>query len=105
MGNKYLSFATQREDCRLDGKTYTEKIHGAKILFCNFPFTDIHHKRGLCKASTCTDLRQIPEEVVRADENCETGECTVSGTDGNAETVTGKAIKTTEGELACPSNE
>lgn len=87
-GNKYTSFANQRESCRLDKKTYVEKINGDSILFCNYPFTDPTHKKGLCLARTCTDLRQIPKEVVDAD---------VSGDDGT--------VKTEKGELACPSNE
>ncbi len=86
MGKKYTSFANQRESCRLDKKTYVEKVNGEAVLFCNYPFTDPTHKKGLCLARTCTDLREIPQEVVDAD------------------ALAKEAIKTEEGELACPDN-
>jgi hypothetical protein len=66
---KHVSFAKQREWCRLNKHTYTEKCGNCKtpILMCNYPFINPDHKKGFCKASTCTDMREIaetPEEEV-----------------------------------------
>jgi hypothetical protein len=88
MGKKYDSFATQREKCRNNGYAYTEKIDLADgykmpVLFCNYPFEDPSHKKGLCVAKTCTDLRKkpapaptqdadVPPEVLKADKEQET---------------------------------
>jgi hypothetical protein len=89
MGKKYDSFASQREKCRNNGYAYTEKIDLADgykmpVLFCNYPFEDPSHKKGLCVAKTCTDLRKkpapaptqdadVPPEVLKADKEQESG--------------------------------
>ncbi len=71
--SKHIGYNAQREQCRLNKYTYTEKIGGSAnqsavpVLFCNYPFSDPSHKKGLCKASTCTDMREIPDDVVAAD--------------------------------------
>ncbi len=94
MGRKYTSYPAQREVCRLNkGQTYTEVVGGAKLLFCNYPFTNPHHRKGLCKASTCTDLRQIPQEIVDIDE------------EASKTTEDSENLNTEKGEMACPSNE
>ncbi len=113
-GHKYTSFAAQRESCRLNKFAYTEKIEfggGAKlpILFCNYPFLDPSHKKGLCKASTCTDLRQIPSEVVEADTQgtddvkavptCDQVDATTLADSG-----AGEQEKETADDMACPDN-
>lgn len=57
--NKYVSFAAQREQCRLNKFTYTEKCScGIVSLMCNYPFGTANHKKGMCRASTCTDMRK-----------------------------------------------
>ncbi len=68
--NKYVSFPQQREQCRLNKYTYIEKCGSCKtpVLMCNYPFGDPKHKKGVCKASTCTDLRTIPADIIEADE-------------------------------------
>ncbi len=65
---KHIGYTAQREQCRLNKYTYIEKINGAGILFCNYPFDTATHKKGLCKASTCTDMREIPSDILAADE-------------------------------------
>ncbi len=64
---KHIGYGAQREQCRLNKYTYIEKINGAPVLFCNYPFSAPEHKKGLCKAGTCTDMRSIPADVVAAD--------------------------------------
>jgi hypothetical protein len=63
--SKYISFAKQREWCRLNKYTYTEKCGcGVISLMCNYPFDVSSHKKGMCRASTCTDMRkQVAEDV------------------------------------------
>ena len=57
--SKYVSFAAQREQCRLNKFTYTERCGcGIVSLMCNYPFDDPKHKKGMCRASTCTDMRK-----------------------------------------------
>ncbi len=68
---KHIGYGAQREQCRLNKYTYIEKINGAPVLFCNYPFTEHDHKKGLCKAGTCTDMREIPADVVAADDKVE----------------------------------
>ncbi len=68
---KHIGYGAQREQCRLNKYTYIEKINGTPVLFCNYPFTDPTHKKGLCKASTCTDMREIPADILAADEKVE----------------------------------
>jgi hypothetical protein len=70
--SKHIGYNAQREQCRLNSYTYIEKINGVPVLFCNYPFSQIDHKKGLCKASTCTDMREIPADVVAADKATET---------------------------------
>lgn len=66
---KHISFAAQRERCRLNKWTYVEKCPDCdtKILMCGYPSTDHEFKHGFCKASTCTSIREIPDEVTKAD--------------------------------------
>ena len=68
--SKHVSYPAQREQCRLNKHTYIEKCGtcGQKHLMCNYPFPQPDHKKGFCKAVTCTDMRTIPEEIVEADE-------------------------------------
>lgn len=71
---KHVSFATQREQCRLNKFTYDEKCScGIVTLMCNYPFPQPDHRKGICKASTCTDMRTLPDEIVEADKE-EAGE-------------------------------
>jgi hypothetical protein len=65
---KHIGFSGQREFCRNNDHTYTEKFGGEQVLMCNYPFPDIHHKKGVCRANTCTDMREIPQEITDADE-------------------------------------
>lgn len=65
---KHVGFAAQREFCRNNDHTYTEKFSGEAVLFCNYPFPDPYHKKGVCRANTCTDMREIPQEITEADE-------------------------------------
>jgi hypothetical protein len=65
--SKHIGYNAQREQCRLNKYTYIEKIFGVPVLCCNYPFDKPTHKKGLCKASTCTDMREIPDDVVAAD--------------------------------------
>lgn len=56
---KHVSFPNQREQCRLNKYTYTEKCAcGILTLMCNYPFEDPKHKKGICRANTCTDMRK-----------------------------------------------
>ena len=69
---KHVGYAGQREFCRNNGHTYTEKFTEQTVLMCNYPFPDIHHKKGVCRANTCTDMREIkavevPQEIIEAD--------------------------------------
>jgi hypothetical protein len=65
--SKYVSFAAQREQCRLNKFTYTEKCGcGIVSLMCNYPFDDTKHKKGMCRASTCTDMRKTLADDVDA---------------------------------------
>ncbi len=99
--SKHIGFSAQREQCRLNKYTYTEKItdisgkNTMSILFCNYPFTDPTHKKGICKASTCTDMREIPADVVAADA---ADSEVVSGVDGEDSTFDNT-------EMPCPKNE
>ncbi len=83
---KHISFQQQREQCRLNKFTYIEKCGGCKtpVLMCNYPFESPVHKKGVCKASTCTDMRTIPPEIVQADEK-EVEKATEAGCDTNDE--------------------
>lgn len=72
--SKHIGYSAQREQCRLNKYTYIEKINGAAVLFCNYPFDAPGHKKGLCKAGTCTDMREIPADVVAADVKVEVPE-------------------------------
>ncbi len=67
---KHISYPKQREQCRLNKHTYIEKCDtcGQKFLMCAYPSSDPDFKKGFCKASTCTTIREIPDEVVEADE-------------------------------------
>jgi hypothetical protein len=57
--SKYVSFAAQREQCRLNKYTYTEKCACDIVtLMCNYPFSETTHKKGVCRANTCTDMRK-----------------------------------------------
>jgi hypothetical protein len=64
---KHIGFSGQREFCRNNDHTYTEKFGGEQVLMCNYPFPDIHHRKGVCRANTCTDMREIPAEITEAD--------------------------------------
>jgi DNA-directed RNA polymerase subunit L len=74
--SKHVGYAAQREFCRNNNHTYTEKLNsltklivcGEAVLMCNYPFPDPYHKKGVCRASTCTDMREIPAEITEADE-------------------------------------
>ncbi len=94
--SKHISYGAQREQCRLNKYTYIEKINGIPVLFCNYPFTNATHKKGLCKASTCTDMREIPADVVAADQSSKNTPETVEPTAGE------NSIET---EMPCPTNE
>lgn len=62
---KHVSFPNQREQCRLNKYTYTEKCScGIITLMCNYPFTEPGHKKGVCRASTCTDMRKTLAEDI-----------------------------------------
>ncbi len=64
---KYVSFANQREQCRLNKYTYEDKCEcGIITLMCNYPFSDPKHKKGKCRASTCTDMRKTLAEDIKA---------------------------------------
>lgn len=65
--SKHVGFSAQREQCRLNKYTYTEKINGLPVLLCNYPFPQPEHKKGVCRANTCTDMREIPDDIVDAD--------------------------------------
>jgi hypothetical protein len=67
---KHVSFPQQREQCRLNKFTYIEKVGSLKepLLFCNYPFPEPTHKKGICKASLCTDMREIPDDILAADD-------------------------------------
>lgn len=65
--SKHIGFNAQREQCRLNKYTYTEKVNSIPVLFCNYPFPQPEHKKGICRANTCTDMREIPDDVVDAD--------------------------------------
>lgn len=63
--SKHVSFPNQREQCRLNKFTYTEKCGcGIVTLMCNYPFADPKHKKGVCRASTCTDMRKTLAEDI-----------------------------------------
>lgn len=65
--SKHVSFPNQREQCRLNKFTYTEKCTcGTITLMCNYPFEDPKHKKGVCRASTCTDMRKTLADDVEA---------------------------------------
>jgi hypothetical protein len=64
---KHIGYSGQREFCRNNKHTYIERFVGEPHLMCNYPFPDIHHKKGVCRASTCTDMREIPAEISDAD--------------------------------------
>jgi hypothetical protein len=68
---KHFGYGAQREFCRNNKHTYIEKFSGDPVLMCNYPFTDPFHKKGVCRASTCTDMREIPSEITTADEASE----------------------------------
>jgi hypothetical protein len=65
---KHVSYPQQREQCRLNKFTYEEKIGTQRYLMCNYPFPQPVHKKGLCKASLCTDMREIPDDILAADD-------------------------------------
>lgn len=71
VSKKRIGFNMQREQCRMNNYTYIEKVSGLRVLFCNYPFDERTHRKGICKASTCTDMREIPEDVLTADSNIE----------------------------------
>lgn len=58
---KHVGYAAQREFCRNNKHTYIEKFSGDPVLMCNYPFPDPYHKKGVCRANTCTDMREIPD--------------------------------------------
>jgi hypothetical protein len=64
---KHVGYAAQREFCRNNKHTYIERFVGEPVTMCNYPFPSIHHKKGVCRASTCTDMREIPAEISDAD--------------------------------------
>ncbi len=79
MAAKHVSFPNQREQCRLNKFTYTEKCTcGIVTLMCNYPFPDPKHKKGVCRASTCTDMRKTLADDINA----------ISGEDAVEEPVT-----------------
>jgi hypothetical protein len=83
---KHVSYAKQREVCRLAKFTYEEKCStcSQNFLMCNFPFPEPDHKKGFCRASTCTDMREIPDMVVEADK--QEGQSPVSTGPGGEQT-------------------
>ncbi len=104
--SKHVGFAAQREFCRNNKHTYMEKIAGDSVLMCNYPFPDPYHKKGVCKANTCTDMREIPEEVTQADEDLskevvEDDKVEVPGD----EEKTPEEVKSGNDTMPCPSNE
>jgi hypothetical protein len=86
---KHVGFSGQREFCRNNEHTYTEKFSGEQVLMCNYPFPDIFHKKGVCRANTCTDMREIPQEITEADA------AAVKGSEG----VLDEEIKAVEDEV------
>ncbi len=63
--SKHVSFPAQREQCRLNKFTYTEKCScGMVTLMCNYPFPEPTHKKGICRANTCTDMRKTLAEDI-----------------------------------------
>ncbi len=115
--SKHIGYSAQREQCRLNKFTYIEKINGAPVLFCNYPFEDISHKKGICKAGTCTDMREIPADILAADEGTPKpmtivveddkvevpGENTTGTTGEDVDGTTGEGVDGTK--MPCPSNE
>jgi len=97
---KHVGYAGQREFCRNNKHTYIEKFNGDPVLMCNYPFSDPYHKKGVCRAATCTDMRQIPKEITDADDAL--GEV---ATDKAEETVEVPGEVQTEKLTPCPTNE
>jgi hypothetical protein len=67
---KHISYPSQREQCRLNKHTYEDKCGtcGQKYLMCGYPSNDPEFKKGFCKAATCTSIREIPDDIVEADQ-------------------------------------
>ena len=107
--SKHIGYNAQREQCRLNKYTYIEKVNGAPVLFCNYPFTKPEHKKGICKASTCTDMREIPADIVAADNKVEVpGEREVSTckeVDANTLADSGEGQTEDATKMPCPKNE
>ncbi len=114
--SKHIGYGAQREQCRLNKYTYTEKVNGVFTLFCNYPFPQPEHKKGLCKANTCTDMREIPADVVAADEKV-VPTCKELDANTLADSGEGKEVQHSMGleeetfssedqtEMPCPTNE
>ncbi len=102
--SKHIGYGAQREQCRLNKYTYIEKVNGAPILFCNYPFPEPEHKKGLCKAGTCTDMREIPAGIVAADESGDNTPKTMTLTVENGEDTTSlpKDVATESQETKTP---
>lgn len=102
---KYVGFSAQREQCRLNKYTYTEKCScGMVTLMCNYPFTEPAHKKGVCRANTCTDMRTLPDEIVEADRElsgspAETDEAPALTEDANKEATYEEGHKEAEESL------
>ncbi len=121
--SKHVGFAAQREFCRNNKHTYTEKFKDGvvantlePVLMCNYPFPDPYHKKGVCRANTCTDMREIPEEIVYADEKIEVPQEGQNTPGEVVETVPEERKVPTcdeldantladSGDMPCPSNE
>ena len=99
--SKHVGYTAQREQCRLNKYTYTENVGGCVVLFCNYPFNDPYHKKGICRANTCTDMREIPADVVAADDRVEVPERKVPTCDElDATTMSDSG----ESDMPCPNN-
>ncbi len=92
--SKHVGFAGQREFCRNNKHTYMEKFDGLQpVLMCNYPFIDPYHKKGVCRANTCTDMREIPEEITEADSAL------------SKDITASDKVEGSETPMPCPSNE
>ncbi len=114
--SKHVGFVAQREFCRNNKHTYMEKFSGDSVLMCNYPFPDPYHKKGVCRANACTDMREIPEEIVYADEKIEVPQDGENTPKEVVETVPEKRKVPTcdeldantlsdSGDMPCPENE
>ncbi len=104
--SKHVSFQAQREQCRLNKYTYIEKCGSCKapVLMCNYPFLDPSHKKGVCRASTCTDMRKtLAEDIDEIRSEAPTTEpCPVEGS-GDGIVLAGENYVPGEGDTTAAS--